>query len=640
LTRTEIVEAARADLECREVWDSRQSMFYEMRHHGLRRTNKPWPNASDVHFPLCDSAIERLKPIYFQQLFASDVLAHFIPDDPGMQSQELATSAALWFDYQIRHGTDYERQLLHAFDYLLWGGRSAVKITWNPDKNRVDFLAIPAQLLIVPAWTTTIDEADRVVHVQRYSPEAYRRQPQFRQGEDFIRSITGNGDTDDSAEMETKEVRYLREGLTNADDDTIIAWECWTRDKDGKWGFEVLSPLVPEEPIRPRVTVPYNHGEPPFAPFVYEEKEGGWYSSRGVVEILATFEAELCKLWNEKNDCMTLSNRPLFTSQRDMGSSQNLRWLPGQILPFGLTPVVMPQPPVSFDTQTIMVRDIANNLVNIPSFPTQRASGSSEPKTATEIEAMTQSSTQSADLRMRVCRMGLANLYRLTWSVLQQYKAGEVRIWVNNTVSEIPPEAIAGRYRIEPSGSADGLTRQQSHAKSLVRLQVLQGSPFVDQAELTRTVLEADDPGMVKRLFRDPDQQAADQIEQQGNELACMLLGFPASVSPADNHVVHLQAILDFILRMGGRNSQTPPEAMQMVMPHTIQHLDMLRQTDPKAAKQMEQAFARIAQAAQGANQGQPGMPQPIGAVQPSGPASPGPAMASGPMPQGPPMNP
>ena len=41
----------------RSPWEIRQTRWYELRHHGLRRTNKPWPKAADLHWPLIDTAI-------------------------------------------------------------------------------------------------------------------------------------------------------------------------------------------------------------------------------------------------------------------------------------------------------------------------------------------------------------------------------------------------------------------------------------------------------------------------------------------------------------------------------------------------------------------------------------------------------
>ena len=87
------------DLADRSVWDTRQRMFYEMRHHGLRRKNKPWPGASDVHFPLVDTTISELKPAYFQQLFATDLIA------PGEANDKPRNRGAEFgrFDADVRH---------------------------------------------------------------------------------------------------------------------------------------------------------------------------------------------------------------------------------------------------------------------------------------------------------------------------------------------------------------------------------------------------------------------------------------------------------------------------------------------------------------------------------------------------------
>ncbi len=72
----QIVEA----VEQRSPWELRQTRWYELRHHGLRRTNKPWPKAADLHWPLIDTAIEKLKPLFLQQALGMDVVASFVPN--------------------------------------------------------------------------------------------------------------------------------------------------------------------------------------------------------------------------------------------------------------------------------------------------------------------------------------------------------------------------------------------------------------------------------------------------------------------------------------------------------------------------------------------------------------------------------
>ena len=44
---------------------------------GLQRIAAPYPGAADLHFPLIDSLVERLKPFYYQQLYGKDQFATF-----------------------------------------------------------------------------------------------------------------------------------------------------------------------------------------------------------------------------------------------------------------------------------------------------------------------------------------------------------------------------------------------------------------------------------------------------------------------------------------------------------------------------------------------------------------------------------
>lgn len=48
---SELFSLTMDDLQDRSLWETRQQMYYDLRHHGLRRKSKPWPGASDAHFP-------------------------------------------------------------------------------------------------------------------------------------------------------------------------------------------------------------------------------------------------------------------------------------------------------------------------------------------------------------------------------------------------------------------------------------------------------------------------------------------------------------------------------------------------------------------------------------------------------------
>ena len=68
-------DKVRAALAARSQWEMRQSRWQEMRHDGERRQVRPWKGAADMHFPLADMLIEKMKPAYIQQVFAADTIA-------------------------------------------------------------------------------------------------------------------------------------------------------------------------------------------------------------------------------------------------------------------------------------------------------------------------------------------------------------------------------------------------------------------------------------------------------------------------------------------------------------------------------------------------------------------------------------
>ena len=516
-----------------------------MRHHGLRRKNKPWPGASDVHFPLVDTTISELKPAYFQQLFATDLIAQFIPTSP--QVAEYTTAAAQWFDHRVKQKTNLETEVLSAVDAMLMCGTGVLKVLWDYSSKRLKYYTVDPQHIVVPAWTRDLADADRICHISVYSIESYKRQKHLKQDKAILDQIVGSYG-EDAGDMNTEAAKYEREGLTFPERDKIIVWEVYYRCPDtGEWLICTYSPTSPDIDLRPTMKIPYNHGKPPFVIFNYEIKDPGFYSSRGVVELQAIFEAELTKLMNEKNDAMTLFNRPLYRAERDMPNSGNLRMTPGSILPYGIQPVAHQSPPISFDQQMNIMREIAQNRVSTPDFGLTQTLQNTERRTATEIQAIGGLYQQSSDLRMRIFRIALGNLYRMSWSILLQYDKTSLDYWYLDTAQQVPQEALHEQYGIQPTGSADGVNKQLLMQKAITRFQMFANDPYIDQGQLRKTILESDDATLVKRLYVDPMMEQANQAEDQANEITFLRLGFPAVVKDSDDHLVHIQTVMAYI---------------------------------------------------------------------------------------------
>ena len=608
------------DLADRSVWDVRQRMFYEMRHHGLRRKNKPWPGASDVHFPLVDTTISELKPAYFQQLFATDLIAQFVPTSP--QVAEYTTAAAQWFDHRVKQKTNLETEVLSAVDAMLMCGTGILKVLWDYQSKRLKYYTVNPQHFVVPAWTRDIADADRICHISVYSVEAYKRQKHLKQDKAILDQIVGSY-SDDAGDMNTESVKYEREGLTFPEQDKIIVWEVYHRCPDtGEWLICTYSPSSPDIDLRPPMKLPYNHGKPPFIAINYEIKDPGFYSSRGVVELQAIFEAELTKLMNEKNDAMTLFNRPLYRAERDMPNSGNLRMTPGSILPYGIQPVAHQAPPISFDQQMNIMREIAQNRVSTPDFGLTQTLQNTERRTATEIQAIGGLYQQSSDLRMRIFRIALGNLYRMSWSILLQYDKTSLDYWYLDTAQQVPQEALHEQYGIQPTGSADGVNKQLLMQKAITRFQMFANDPFIDQGQLRKTILESDDATLVKRLYVDPQLAQADQAEDQANEITFLRLGFPAVVKDSDDHLIHIQTVMAYITNRADTGAPPEPAEGQFLEQHIAEHLEKLKEADPKTGRQVEQElknlFAQMQQAvsAQAEQQNVESIENPVAAME------------------------
>ena len=608
------------DLADRSVWDVRQRMFYEMRHHGLRRKNKPWPGASDVHFPLVDTTISELKPAYFQQLFATDLIAQFVPTSP--QVAEYTTAAAQWFDHRVKQKTNLETEVLSAVDAMLMCGTGILKVLWDYQSKRLKYYTVNPQHFVVPAWTRDIADADRICHISVYSVEAYKRQKHLKQDKAILDQIVGSY-SDDAGDMNTESVKYEREGLTFPEQDKIIVWEVYHRCPDtGEWLICTYSPSSPDIDLRPPMKLPYNHGKPPFIAINYEIKDPGFYSSRGVVELQAIFEAELTKLMNEKNDAMTLFNRPLYRAERDMPNSGNLRMTPGSILPYGIQPVAHQAPPISFDQQMNIMREIAQNRVSTPDFGLTQTLQNTERRTATEIQAIGGLYQQSSDLRMRIFRIALGNLYRMSWSILLQYDKTSLDYWYLDTAQQVPQEALHEQYGIQPTGSADGVNKQLLMQKAITRFQMFANDPFIDQGQLRKTILESDDATLVKRLYVDPQLAQATQAEDQANEITFLRLGFPAVVKDSDDHLIHIQTVMAYITNRADTGAPPEPAEGQFLEQHIAEHLEKLKEADPKTGRQVEQElknlFAQMQQAvaAQAEQQNVESIENPVAAME------------------------
>jgi hypothetical protein len=605
-TNREIAEAVRKDLAARKSgWEDKQRVWYEMRHEGIRRQNKPFPTAADLHFPMGDGMIDKLKPFYFAQVFGQQYIAEFISEQP--QAEEMTRAAAAVFDYHLREETNFFEEILSAIDNLLMSGAAPVKVRWDTTRSRLEFDAIDPIFLVVPRTCTDIETADRVTHIRQMSVEQYKRQGEpYQTDDDTLSRIKGKGISENDAGAKQQE-KYAREGITHGvDDDQIVLWEVFTREDDNTITVHTFAPCSPDTEVRPpfRLAAPYS--DIPIVLFPLEIKDKGAYASRGIIERIAPHETYATRLWIEKADSMTFLNRPIFTHDGAALNLQNIRLTPGQIVPNNLRKVDMGQVPFDFDQELMSTRMIAEYQVGMPDFGTGQQINTKERKTATEVSAITNLMSQSTDLRAQIFRRNLGKLYRLAWSLLQHFAAEKLTsYYADNQVQQVDPQAVGGKYRIWPAGSSDGWNKQARQQRAAQRLQMYRGDASINQSALTRHALEEDDPRLVKSLWQDPGTAQADQIEDQADELSVLAMGFPASVHALDDHPTHVQTILGFVQAQQQLGRPLDPLLVKKLAEHAQQHVAKLgeiharKQEANELGQQLEQAFAPLMPAVQ-----------------------------------------
>ena len=549
------------DVKSRVRWETRQGLWYQMRNDGLRRKHKPWPNAADMHFPLIDTTINKLKPSFFQQAMGLDVIATFVP----MRSQlsGYTTAAEQWFNYKLHEKSNFATEVMSWIDHMLMTGHGILKVFWDTNKKQVHFQSVDPMYMIVPPWTKNVEDADRVCQVLPMSLETYKRAGIYKTDKSVLDKIVGGTIEGSGITDELKDNKEIREGITHSNDkDQVIVWEVYSRTKSGEWEMECFSPQAPDTLLRSRMKVPFDHGTPPYVSSKYEITDGGWYSPRGVCEMLAPFEAALTKTWNDKMDASTLLNQPLFRAERDLPNTVNLRLKPAQILPFGIAPVQMPSTPIDFDNEITQTQSIAEQRVTVPDYGIM---ADRDRRTATEIESINAQAQQNMDLRLRLFRQALGDLFRQAWSILLQFDSKDLQYRFLEDSLAIDPMALHSDYQIEPRGGMDMVSKAMLLNKAVQRKQLFVNSPWINQVELDKSILELEDPSLIPRLVQDPNQKATDEGEDEQKIIPALLVGQMIPVKQGLNFQIRIGVIMQFLEQSRQIGMEISPQGAQAI---------------------------------------------------------------------------
>lgn len=590
----------------RSVWERKQRLYYQMRHDGLRRLNKPGAWAADQHLPLVDMTITDLKPFWSAQVFGGERVCDFVA--MREQLQEVTAAAAEYHDFELRHFSNYRLAMERTLDTMLLRGRGVLLATTEPtDNHALVFRSIDPQCILMGQDHDDFDDADEWIYVQALTVAQYKANPHYNQEAAVLRAIRGRKDFNfNSIEIE----KQLREGVTHSfRDNQIILWHHWQKCPDG-WIITVFSPQATDIPIRPQYKCPYKVAKKascPFFSFSMEVKDEGWYSPRGVAELSAAFEAYACTLWNHKTDAMKFGNTPLFTSDKEIPNSSNIRFNPGELIPGNIKAVEMPQPAISFDQEINFARGISEQRTKVPDFGIEQQGSmgnGGNPRTATENNRIAGLQNVGADYNGEVFRgTRLQKLYRHTWGLMLQFQRTRLSYFVGNELKTLPQQALHDEYLVIPTGGPANKLEKLNRAGT--RYQLFLGKPNINQDELAKDVLSADDARLVKRLLIPGDAKQQSESYQEAVDIGVMMIGYHAPVLPNQDHPTRIMVLLGYLQKQEQTGAPIEPVAMQRLQQHLAQHIEMLKQTQPDVAKQVIAQIQQLEQQAMQAKQPQ-----------------------------------
>jgi chaperonin GroES len=166
------VQEFEADLMSRSAWEKRTEEAMKLALQVAESKSFPWPNSSNVKFPLLTIAALQYHARAYPVLIEGNTPVHcrVIGDDPDSMKEKRARRVENHMSYQIlEEDTDWEEEMDRVLITQPIIGCAFKKTYFHPTKLRPDSDNILAKDLVVNYWTKSLDSAPRVTHVQYMS---------------------------------------------------------------------------------------------------------------------------------------------------------------------------------------------------------------------------------------------------------------------------------------------------------------------------------------------------------------------------------------------------------------------------------------------------------------------------------------
>lgn len=278
---------------------------------------------------------------------------------------------------------------------------------------------------------------------------------------------------------------------------------------------------APSRTILSAHEMPFPFNAWPIVQFEFEHTSDRPYSSRGVAELLSTFQKMTNKLHNARLDAAQVLLSPMFKMRAVAGDpSRQIRFRPGGIIPVAdpndLQPLVQDfRPLVEFIREESVTKQQAEQYIGVFDGTITDPNAGNERRTAAEINAVTAQISSVFGQDATLFQAAMTEVHNQLWQIWLDFGPSEeyFRVMGEEQPQSVRKFEISRNFDIMPSGTPANTNKALDLARAREMLQLLgpDQTGLVDKRELFKAYLDRTDRVLAKRLLRSPEEAAAVQ---------------------------------------------------------------------------------------------------------------------------------
>lgn len=387
-------------------------------------------------------------------------------------------------------------------------------------------VAVDPEHLIVPAYATSIENAEHITHEMMLTETEIRsRAKDYRWNQAVVDKVLKMGPAGSTRPRGTWsqifQESYDFDVAKQESNNLYRIYEscCWMDfDRDGR-DEKVVALWFANFDEAPLKLIAYQRpsGKWPYHTCEFELNGRYWYEPRGVPEITSDIDFEITQQHRAKLNRMTIANAPVFMYRMHRGlNPENIRWIPGQMVPVNdpsdILPLQVPNLDMSYEREEQILKTWNEQRTGGVDFALNNPLSSlQEPRTRYEVQQVMSNSKTIMSLRGALWQQMLSEIYGEFFDLWQTYGPDDVYIRVTGEQPiQISKEDLQGDYLFQVEGAIGDEDPELRAQKALTRIQVL--TPFLAQPQLLGTKFEIDGGELVAEYLESQDIRSARRI--------------------------------------------------------------------------------------------------------------------------------